>query len=73
MCAGGTDSSRVPRFDHVKVVGAMNTRQSFRHCRAVVHHGGAGTLAAGLRAGVPDIDPLELPRSTDFVGLRQAA
>lgn len=27
----------------------------FPRCRAVVHHGGAGTTAAGLRAGVPSI------------------
>jgi sterol 3beta-glucosyltransferase len=27
----------------------------FPHCAAVVHHGGAGTTAAGLRAGVPSI------------------
>lgn len=27
----------------------------FPHCRAVVHHGGAGTLAAGVRAGCPTI------------------
>jgi sterol 3beta-glucosyltransferase len=27
----------------------------FPRCRAVVHHGGAGTTAAGLRAGVPNI------------------
>mmetsp|Transcript_15239 Transcript_15239/g.50047 ORF Transcript_15239/g.50047 Transcript_15239/m.50047 type:complete len:115 (+) Transcript_15239:93-437(+) len=24
-------------------------------CAAVVHHGGAGTIAAGLRAGVPQV------------------
>ncbi len=27
----------------------------FPRCRAVIHHGGAGTTAAGLRAGVPSI------------------
>src|SRR6185437_11283882 len=27
----------------------------FPACRAVVHHGGAGTTAAGLRAGVPTL------------------
>jgi sterol 3beta-glucosyltransferase len=27
----------------------------FPQCLAVVHHGGAGTLAAGIRAGVPSI------------------
>jgi UDP:flavonoid glycosyltransferase YjiC (YdhE family) len=29
--------------------------QLFPSCRAVVHHGGAGTTAAGLRAGVPTV------------------
>ena len=51
--AGGTDYSHVPHFDHVKVVGTMNYAAAFPACRAVVHHGGAGTTAAGLRAGVP--------------------
>lgn len=27
----------------------------FPHCKAVIHHGGAGTTGAGLRAGVPNI------------------
>ena len=27
----------------------------FPRCRAVIHHGGAGTTAAGLRAGIPNI------------------
>jgi sterol 3beta-glucosyltransferase len=25
------------------------------HCKLVIHHGGAGTTAAGLRAGIPNI------------------
>jgi UDP:flavonoid glycosyltransferase YjiC (YdhE family) len=53
VCAGGTDFSRVPHFEHVKVVSAVNFAATFPACRAVVHHGGAGTTAAGLRAGVP--------------------
>jgi UDP:flavonoid glycosyltransferase YjiC (YdhE family) len=52
VCAGGTDFSDLPRFEHVKVVGAVNHAAVFPACRAVVHHGGAGTTAAGLRAGV---------------------
>ncbi len=52
VCAGGTDFSDLPRFGHVKVVGAVNHVAIFPSCRAVVHHGGAGTTAAGLRAGV---------------------
>jgi UDP:flavonoid glycosyltransferase YjiC (YdhE family) len=55
VCSGGTDFSHVPHFDHVKVVGAVNYAATFPACRAVVHHGGAGTTAAGLRAGVPTL------------------
>jgi UDP:flavonoid glycosyltransferase YjiC (YdhE family) len=53
--AGWSDFSDVPRFGHVKVVGAMNYSAIFPACRALVHHGGAGTTAAGLRAGVPTL------------------
>ena len=41
--------------DHVKVVGAVNHAAIFPACRAVVHHGGAGTTAAGMRAGIPTL------------------
>ena len=33
----------------------MNYAAIFPACRAVVHHGGAGTTAAGLRGGVPTL------------------
>ena len=55
VCAGSTDFSQVPHFDHVKVVGTMNYAAAFPACRAIVHHGGSGTTAAGLRAGVPTL------------------
>jgi UDP:flavonoid glycosyltransferase YjiC (YdhE family) len=55
VCSGWTDFSHIPHFDHVKVVGAVNFAATFPACRAVVHHGGAGTTAAGLRAGVPTL------------------
>ena len=55
VCAVGTDFSQVPHLEHVKVVGAMNFAAAFPACRAVVHHGGAGTTAVGLRAGVPQL------------------
>ncbi|WP_163756704.1 glycosyltransferase [Mycobacterium botniense] len=55
VCAGGTDFRALPHLEHVKVVGAVNYAAIFPACRAVVHHGGAGTLAAGLRAGVPQL------------------
>jgi len=47
--------NRIPHFDHVKVVGAVNYAAIFPACRAVVHHGGAGTTAAGMRAGIPTL------------------
>lgn len=53
VCAGWSDFTDVPHFDHVKVVGAVNYAEVFPACRAVVHHGGSGTTAAVLRAGVP--------------------
>jgi UDP:flavonoid glycosyltransferase YjiC (YdhE family) len=55
VSAGGTDFSRVPHFEHVKVVGTVNYSATFPACRAVVHHGGAGTTAAALRAGIPQL------------------
>jgi UDP:flavonoid glycosyltransferase YjiC (YdhE family) len=55
VCAGWTDFSHVPHFEQVKVVGAVNHSAILPICRAVVHHGGAGTTAAGLRAGVPTL------------------
>nr|AAR23752.1 glycosyltransferase B [Mycobacterium avium subsp. hominissuis A5] [Mycobacterium avium] len=55
ICFGGTDVRGVPRFDHVKVVGPVNYASVFPACRAVVHHGGSGTTAASLRAGIPTL------------------
>jgi len=55
ICAGGTDSSQIPDAEHVKVVDTVNYATVFPHCRGVVHHGGAGTTAAGLRAGIPSL------------------
>ncbi|WP_369803264.1 glycosyltransferase, partial [Mycobacterium sp. E2699] len=52
ICSRAQDTG-VPDFDHVKVVAAVNHAGIFPTCRAVVHHGGSGTTAAGLRAGVP--------------------
>jgi UDP:flavonoid glycosyltransferase YjiC (YdhE family) len=61
VCSGWSDFGHVPHFEHVKVVGAMNYAAAFPACRAVVHHGGAGTTAAGLRAGVPQLILSTLP------------
>ncbi|MEZ0364242.1 glycosyltransferase [Mycobacterium sp. pUA109] len=61
VCSGWSDFSDLPQFDHVKVVGAANHAVVFPACRAVVHHGGTGTTAAGLRAGVPTLILWTLP------------
>ena len=55
ICSGWTDFSAIAHVDHVKVVGAVNHAAILPACRAVVHHGGAGTTAAGMRAGVPTL------------------
>jgi len=55
-----SDSNRIPHFDHVKLVGLVNYATVLPACRAVVHHGGAGTTAAGLRAGIPTLILWEL-------------
>ncbi len=55
ICSGPNDFGDVPLFDHVKTVGAVNHSAVLPACRAIVHHGGAGTTAAGMRAGIPTL------------------
>jgi UDP:flavonoid glycosyltransferase YjiC (YdhE family) len=61
ICAAGTDFNNVSHLDHVKVVGVMNYAAALPSCRAFVHHGGAGTTNAGLRAGLPTLVLWTLP------------
>ena len=52
----GTDGSEaIPHADRVKLVGQLNYATILPLCRAAVHHGGAGTTAASLRAGLPTL------------------
>lgn len=53
ICSGWADYADVPDSDLVKVVKAANYAAVFPTCSAVVYHGGSGTTAAVLRAGVP--------------------
>ncbi|PND54900.1 glycosyl transferase family 1 [Mycobacterium sp. ENV421] len=55
VCAGSSGFSTDTYAEHVKVVETMNYATVFPGCRAVVHHGGAGTMAAALRAGIPHL------------------
>jgi UDP:flavonoid glycosyltransferase YjiC (YdhE family) len=61
VCAAGTEFSSVPDSERVKVVGVMNYAAALPACRAFVHHGGAGTTNAGLRAGLPTLILWTLP------------
>jgi UDP:flavonoid glycosyltransferase YjiC (YdhE family) len=66
--AGSTDFGATEYSGHVKVVGQLSFAEIFPLCRAVVHHSGAGTIAACLRAGVPQVGLWTLPDQ----GLRTA-
>ncbi|MBW0017752.1 MAG: glycosyltransferase [Mycobacterium sp.] len=59
ICTGANDFSDAPLLDHVKdhvkLVPGVSHAAVFPACRAVVHHGGAGTTAAGMRAGIPTL------------------
>ncbi|WP_343577283.1 glycosyltransferase [Mycobacterium sp.] len=61
ICAAGTKFDNVSPSEHVKVVGVMNYAAALPACRAFVHHGGAGTTNAGLRAGLPTLILWTLP------------
>ena len=50
---GGLSKSDLP--DDVFMVGSVPHSWLFPRMAAVVHHGGAGTTAAGMRAGVPSV------------------
>jgi UDP:flavonoid glycosyltransferase YjiC (YdhE family) len=51
--SGASVPDHISPSDHVKLVGPVDYAAIFPSCRAVVHHGGAGTTAAGLRSGAP--------------------
>jgi UDP:flavonoid glycosyltransferase YjiC (YdhE family) len=55
ICSGASDFVDIPHFDNVKIVDSVNHAAIFPACRALVHQGGAGTTAAGLRAGIPTL------------------
>lgn len=50
--------AQFPALGHesnIKVIGKVSHDQLFKHASAVIHHGGAGTTASVLHAGVPQI------------------
>jgi vancomycin aglycone glucosyltransferase len=55
ICTGPNDLSEFDHHDHVKFVDAVSHAVVLPGCEAAVHHGGAGTTAAVMRAGVPSL------------------
>lgn len=55
ICTGPNDLSEFDHHDHVKFVDAVGHSAILPGCEAAVHHGGAGTTAAVMRAGVPSL------------------
>ena len=49
----GSDELSIP--DHIFMLGNVPHDWLFKHVSAVVHHGGAGTTAAGILAGRPTV------------------
>ncbi|SPM27996.1 glycosyltransferase [Mycobacterium terramassiliense] len=51
----GAEGTHTASRSDVKLVGHVNYSTILPTCRAAVHHGGAGTTAASLRAGLPTL------------------
>lgn len=55
ISSGVWDLGDLQLGEHVKIVGPVNHTAVFPLCRVLVHHGGAGTTAAGVRSGIPAV------------------
>jgi UDP:flavonoid glycosyltransferase YjiC (YdhE family) len=49
------DLTHISHFYPLKLIGAVNHTAIFQSSRAIVQHGGAGTVAAGICAGIPAV------------------
>lgn len=52
---GWAELSPASKSENILPIGPMPHHRLFPYCKAVVHHGGAGTTAAGLRASCPTL------------------
>lgn len=55
ICSGGRHPDGMVPTEDVMVVPSLNHAEFLPRCRAIVHHGGAGTTAASVRSGVPTL------------------
>jgi UDP:flavonoid glycosyltransferase YjiC (YdhE family) len=72
LLTGWGGKKPVEHDDNLLYLDAAPHDWLFPRCKSVIHHGGAGTTAAGLRAGIPNI---VVPHAIDqrFWGKRVAA
>lgn len=55
VIASGWGGVKIPESENVMAADFVPHDWLFRHVSAVVHHGGAGTTAAGIQAGCPTL------------------
>jgi UDP:flavonoid glycosyltransferase YjiC (YdhE family) len=55
ILGGWSDLRRIPMPDNALVMDAVPHDWLLPRCKTVIHHGGAGTTAAGLRSGIPNL------------------
>ena len=69
LLTGWSKFKPVSQSENILILDEAPHEWLFPRCKAVIHHGGAGTTAAGLRAGIPSII---LPHAADqpFWGAR---
>jgi UDP:flavonoid glycosyltransferase YjiC (YdhE family) len=55
ICSGVLPLEGIAPTKEVMIVPSVNHAEFLPRCRAIVHHGGAGTTAASVRSGVPTL------------------
>lgn len=55
ICSGVLPLGGTAQTRDVMIVPSVNHAMVLPRCRAIVHHGGSGTTAAGVRSGVPTL------------------
>jgi len=55
VLSGWSDLQNIPLPESVLVIDAVPHDWLLPRCKVVIHHGGAGTTAAGLRSGIPNL------------------
>lgn len=55
ILSGWSDIRKIELPDNVIVMDSAPHDWLLPRCKVIIHHGGAGTTAAGLRAGIPNI------------------